>query len=301
MIYKFICTDGLGIATRQNEMIEMALTFGFRGIEIDMADMLGRAGAMGIPFATQFINSAAVEPTTFRLPIDLRLADAAFEKELAGLDKVVELCKAIKSRQCYLPVYSTHPSLAYRENFEKHQQRIKAIADKLEPAGVRCGLLFQPSRSAEGDMQFLQKPEDLVALVKMIQRKNIGFVLDTWTWQLTGGTVEGIRKIDLASVSEIRLADPKPGVKLDCNERNCRQEPGTHPDSLAIAAFNLLKDNGYKGPVAVNGHVESKPGNAGDLLFQRIGKSLDRIIDGTIGQETDSDRQDESVAETVSV
>lgn len=301
MIDKFICTDGLGIATRQNEMIEMALTFGYRGIEIDMADMLGRAGAMGIPFATQFINSAAVEPTTFRLPIDLRLDDAAFEKELAGLDKVVELCKAIKAKQCYLPIYSTHPTLGYRENFEKHQQRINMIADKLEPAGIRCSLLFQPSRNAEGDLQFLQKPEDLVALIKMINRKSVGFVFDSWTWQLTGGTVEGVAKIDLAAIQEIRLADPKPGVKLDCNDRSCRQEPGTHPDSIAIAAFNLLKEKGYKGPVAINGNVDSKPGNAGDLLFQRIGKALDRIIDGTVGQDMDSDRQDESVAEAVSV
>ena len=40
MLYKFICTDGLGFSTRQNELIELALTYEFKGIEIDMADML---------------------------------------------------------------------------------------------------------------------------------------------------------------------------------------------------------------------------------------------------------------------
>ena len=40
-MYKSLCTDGLGVSIPQNELIELALTFGYKGIEIDMDDMVG--------------------------------------------------------------------------------------------------------------------------------------------------------------------------------------------------------------------------------------------------------------------
>lgn len=46
-MYKSLCTDGLGMSIRQNELIEFALTFGYKGIEIDMEDMVGRADKWG--------------------------------------------------------------------------------------------------------------------------------------------------------------------------------------------------------------------------------------------------------------
>ena len=46
-MYKNLCTDGLGVSIRQNELIELALTYGYKGIEIDMEDMVGRAEKMG--------------------------------------------------------------------------------------------------------------------------------------------------------------------------------------------------------------------------------------------------------------
>jgi sugar phosphate isomerase/epimerase len=301
-MYKFICTDGLGVSTRQNELIELALTYNFKGIEVDMADMVGRARAMGNEFATQFVNSAAVEIATFRLPIDLRVSDELFAKELEKLDKVCELAKMINAKQCYLPISSSHPTLAYRENFEKHQQRLVQVAGKMDAVGVRIALMFQATKGSADSMQFIQKPEDLVALAKMVGKKNVGIVLDSWTWQLAGGTFDGIKQLDLNTVFEARLADPPVGVTIEKVDRTNRQEPGTHPDSIAQSMLDWLKEKDFKSPLALNAHVPKTPGNAGDLPFQRVGKALDMMIAGTHGVEPEArvEADDEEMVEVSS-
>jgi sugar phosphate isomerase/epimerase len=159
--------------------------------------------------------------------------------------------------------------------------------------------MFQATHGASGDMQFILKPDDLVALVKTVNHKNVGIVLDTWSWQLGAGTMDGIRQLNLDKVFEVRLADLPPGATADKVERTNRQEPGTRPDSLAQATLDWLKENDFPGPVALNANVPKSAGNAGDLPIQRIGKALDQMIAGTHGQDGEpvAESDDEEVIE----
>ncbi len=293
-MYKFLCTDGMGVSMRQNELIEMALTFDFQGIEIDMADMVGRAESMGMPFATQFVNSADVEIATYRLPIDLRADDETFEKELAKLDRVCELSEAINARQCYASLASTHPSLKYQENFEKHRARIAELGEKLQSAGVRLGVQMTAIAGPGGEMQFIHKPEELVALVKAINHTNVGVVVDTWHWHLAGTDAEMIRQQDPDRLFEVRLADPPQGATPEKVDRSKRLEPGTHPRSIAQETLDWLKEINFENPVALSAHIPRTPGNAGDLLWQRIGKALEQMIAGTHGQEPEQEPDPET-------
>ena len=68
---KILNTQGLGVAGRQNELIELALTYKFKGVEVDMEDLVGRHDAMGKEFACQFLQSAKIELGTFQLPITI--------------------------------------------------------------------------------------------------------------------------------------------------------------------------------------------------------------------------------------
>ena len=179
-MYRSLCTDGLGVSIRQNELIELALTFGYKGIEIDMDDMVGRAEKMGDQFATQFVNAAKVDISTFELPIDFGATEDEFNDQAGKLDKICELAKSIEAKHCYIKVAPTHPALQYQENFEKHRVRIAGIADKLAEVGTKVGLQFQAGGSAGEDMRFIHQPDEMLALVKSIGHENVGFVLDTW-------------------------------------------------------------------------------------------------------------------------
>ena len=283
-MYKSLCTDGLGVSIRQNELIEFALTFGYKGIEIDMEDMVGRAEKMGDEFATQFVNAANVDISTFELPIDFSAADEEFTVQAAKIDKICELAKSIGAKHCYIKVKSTHPSLQYQENFEKHRERIAGIADKLEAVGTKIGLQFMAGGSAGDDMRFVHQPDEMLALVKSVGHNNVGFVLDTWNWLVAGGTASEMKELDLSQVFEIRMADPVDGFDPANIDRSKRLEPGANSSSLCQPALDWLVESNFEGPVALTAQVAKQSGNAGDILFQRIAKVLDQMLEGKHGQ-----------------
>jgi len=284
-MYKSLCTDGLGVSIRQNELIELALTYGYKGIEIDMEDMVGRAEKMGDEFATQFVNAANVDISTFELPIDFGATEADFKAQTGKLEKVCELAKSIGAQHCYIRLKPTHESLQYQENFEQHRGRIAEVADKLQAVGTKIGLQFMAGGAASEDMRFIQQPDEVLALIKSIGHDNVGFVLDTWNWQVAGGTSSELKELDLDKVFEVRLADPEDGFDPANIDRSKRLEPGQNANSLCQPTLDWLVEREYAGPVALTAQINKQPGNSGELLFQRIGKVLDQMLDGTHGKE----------------
>ncbi len=278
-MYKNLCTDGLGVSMRQNELIELALTYGFNGIEIDMADMAGRAESMGHTFATQFVNSASVEVGTFGLPCDLGANDDEFANQKQRLELVCELAKSIEAKHCYINISPEHESLTYHENFEKHRARISEIADRMADVGTRCGLKLNAVAKGEG-MQFIHKAEELLALVKTIDHDNLGCVFDTWHWQVGQFDKAELKSLDVNKITEFRFADPPENYDAKSVDPAQRLVPGTHPDSLWRESLAWLQDNQYAGPIALTAHVPVSTSNPGDNLFQRIAVVLDRMIAG---------------------
>ena len=57
-MFKNLTGDGLGVSARQNEMVELALTYGFKGIDIDVTEMVSRIATFGEDFAKRYISSA---------------------------------------------------------------------------------------------------------------------------------------------------------------------------------------------------------------------------------------------------
>ena len=283
-MYKSLCTDGLGVSIRQNELIELALTYGYKGIEIDMDDMVGRAEKMGDEFATQFVNAANVDISTFELPIDFGASEADFKAQSGKLDKVCELAKSIGAKHCYINVKPTHATLTYQENFEKHTARISSIADKLAEVGTKIGIQFAAGGTAGDEMRFVHQPDEVLALVKTVGHDNVGFVLDTWNWQVAGGTLSELKELDLSKVFEVRLADPEDGFDASNIDRTKRLEPGQNSNSLCQQTLEWLVESNYEGPVALTAQVQKKAGNTGDILFQRIAKVLEQMEDGSHGK-----------------
>lgn len=252
---------------------------------------------MGDEFATQFVNAANVEISTFALPIKFASTDKEFAAQAGKLEKVCELAKSIGAKHCYIKVAPSHPSLQYQENFENHRSRIAGIADKLGQVGTKIGLQFQAGGTTGDNMRFIQQPDEMLALVKSIGHDNVGFILDTWNWQVAGGTLSEIKELDLSRVFEVRMADPPDGFAAATIDRSKRLEPGKNSDSLCQPTLDWLVESEYKGPVALTAQVAKQSGNAGDILFQRIAKVLDQMLAGTHGKVEESPAADAEAGE----
>ena len=184
-MYKSLCTDGLGSLDPPKRTDRIRPDLWLQGNR----NRHGRHGwtrreKWGDEFATQFVNAANVDISTFELPIDFGANEDEYKTQVGKLDKICELATSIGAKHCYIRIASTHPAFAIPgETLKKHRSRIHEIADKLAAIGTKIGLQFVAGGSVGEDMRFIHQPDEILALVKTIGHDNIGFVLDTWNWQ----------------------------------------------------------------------------------------------------------------------
>ncbi|HPP54633.1 MAG TPA: hypothetical protein PK777_16890 [Thermoguttaceae bacterium] len=88
-MFKNLNPSVLGVSGHQSEVIEIALTYGFRGIDIDIADFTSRVQRRGLEYATRLIRSASkmLRLGNFTLPFDWEGEEEVFR---AGMGKVPE-------------------------------------------------------------------------------------------------------------------------------------------------------------------------------------------------------------------
>ena len=67
-MFKNLNPSYLGISGHQSEVIELALTYGFAGMELNIADFATRVRLKGLEYARRLIDSARIRIGTFSLP-----------------------------------------------------------------------------------------------------------------------------------------------------------------------------------------------------------------------------------------
>ena len=84
--------------------------------------------------------------------------------------------------------------LPYHEYFDIQVQRIGQVAEVLEARGIKLALSFSTDKTeAEGkQFPFIVNAEGLTALTNAISNSNVGCLIDTWSWVVSGGTLEQI-------------------------------------------------------------------------------------------------------------
>ena len=274
---------GLGVANRQNEMIELALTNQFAAIEIDMDDMVGRAESFGNEFACQFIKSCKVNPGIFELPIDFGANDDAYEKALKRLDHIVELAESTSANRCYAVISPYSDDLAYHENFEKQRERIAGVAEKLAARGIQLGLALNAFESARQgkNHEFIYKVEDLLTFIKAIGQSNVGIAFDAFQWVIGGGSNDQLESLSVDEIIDVRLSDFPGSVDPAKASNSDRQLPGTDEGSICQTVYDWLVKNNYTGTVAVcaNGR------NLKSENPQHIVAQYKRLLDSLDGKE----------------
>lgn len=254
MQYKILNSAGLGVAGRQNEMIELALTHQYDGVEIDMNDLLGRHDTLGKEFACQFLQSASIDLGTFDLPIDFGAEEAAYQKDVSKLDTILDLAKTLGTHQVCIRISPQGKNFSFQENFEKHSARISDLADRFKEADMRLGLFLQASKIGKvaGDFKFIQTAEELLTLVKTIGHTNVGVCLDTFEWVVGDGALDQLSDLDVnQTLTEVRFADLNSTADKTDIKKGDRLLPGDGEDSFSVKLANHLIAKDYQGPIAV--------------------------------------------------
>lgn len=255
MHYKILNSGGLGVAGRQNELIELALTHKFDGVEIDMNDLVGRHDTLGKEFACQFLQSARIDLGTFDMPIDFGATEDDFATQNEKLDTIIDLAKTLGTHQCVIRIAPQAKEFAFQENFDKHCKRISDLADKLQEAEISVGLFLQASKVGKvvGDFKFIQTAEELLALVKGVGHANVGVCLDTFEWQAGDGALDQLSELNFnETITEVRFADLASTADKSDLKKGDRLLPGDGENSFSVRLAELLREKDYQGAISVS-------------------------------------------------
>jgi sugar phosphate isomerase/epimerase len=297
---KILNSQGLGISGRQNELIELALTHKFDGVEVDMEDLVGRHDTLGKHFACQFLQSANIGVGTFCLPIQLGANDETYASYSQKLDTICDLAQTLGANRCYIKIEPASADLPFQKNFEQHRTRLYDLATRFKPFSLRIGLALQaaPTIERERAHRFIQNSEEVSTLVRTIGHENVGLCLDTWQWVVGGGTLQQLSEMKTGVFTEVRMADVRPDAKLKQIKSSDRVLPGNTPDSFSLALINSLKRSGYDGPVSIASDISMFSRASRDQVVSQFSRRLTQLISGERIPDADGESSVESKAAT---
>lgn len=278
-MFKNLSPKALGVSGRQSELIELAMTFGFRGLDLDMADFLKRVRTSSLDQARRFLDSAKIEIGGFEFPVDWQGDDASFEKNRPQIAHVAEICGEIGARRCCITILPASDELPYHENFERVRARLTEIAEVFQQHDVSIGLTFLAAAKhrKDHDYQFIHQAEALLTLLKTLNAKNLGLALDTWNWRVGGGDIDQLDELTGDRIVLVRLADAP--LDVDWNELTDENRvlPGKGGLVDNAAILRKLAEKEYKGPVTVYPHSRRLVGMTRDAIVQRAAQVLDEL------------------------
>src|SRR5687767_2058423 len=221
-MYKNLNPFVLGISGRQGELLEIAMTYRFKGVDIDIREAVKRADISGIEATTRYILSAPIKIGGFELPVRWAGAEADFKADLAELPKLLNVATALGANRCYTTVLPTSDDLPFHDNFKFTALRLRELAAPLAERGIKLGIDFHAAeeRRNNGGYQFICQADPLLMLIQTINAENLGLMLDVWNWHLGGGTVDKLRALRGEQVIGVRLSD-LPG---DVEAANAKEE-----------------------------------------------------------------------------
>ena len=277
-MFKNLSTAALGVSGRQSEVIELALSFGFKGIDLDLADFQEQVKAKGLPHARRLLDSAKLKIGGARLPLVWDEDDDRYKQELADLPAALALASSLGCTRALTTIAPANDLRPYHENFEFHRRRLSEIADLLAPHKMQLGvdIRIDPRYRQGYAYQFIHSFDALAMLLGMMRSTNVGLAFDAWSWHVSGGTMEQLLKLGTARIVTVALADAAAGGEAEPNEET-RILPGESGVIDSPALLVALAEMGYAGPVTPAPHPSRFKGLGREAIVRTSGQALDQV------------------------
>ena len=250
-MFKSLDVKALGLSPTQSETIELALSFGFRSVDLDIVEFAGEVAAYGLPRARRLLDSAKLKVGTITLPPDWQ-REKEFNAAQKKLSEFCELAASLGARRVVTIIDPASEERPYHENFAFYGQRLSELGRAVEPHGLKVGIGFESATTArEGkQFEFVHDLEALLVLLSTAGAANVGLWLDVWQIWASGGSVDEARKkLQRGQVVAVSLSDAAEPDVADRYEAESRRLPGETGVVDSAAVLASLAEIGYDGPV----------------------------------------------------
>lgn len=278
-MFKNLSAGILGISAGQSELIELALSFGFRGFDLDLSDFLSEVKAHGQAHASRRLASAKLQIGGYPLPVAWQSDDATFRDDLKVLADNAAVAAEAGFRRALTEVEPANDERPFHQNFELCRQRLGEIAKVIEPHGIQLGVGFKtdPAARAARAFEFIHTLDALLLLLSTVPSKAIGISVDLWDMYVSGSSLDALKKLGGARIVSVRVADAPTDVPAAELVATQRLLPGEGGAIDASAALVTLAEMGFVGPVTPAPHPEQIKGQRREAAVKRVGEAIDRV------------------------
>lgn len=252
-MFRNLSPGAIGISVSLTDGIELAKKTGYEGIDIGIGGIANLAEKESIDYVRSLFDSAGIKPGGWGLPVNWGGEVSKFKEDLEKLPRLAKVGKEIGCTRVSTWVLSFSDERPFKENFEWHKKRFRAVAEILKDYDCSLGLEFLgPKTIRQGHKyEFVYTLEGMLELCDAIATGNIGLLLDCWHWYTAGGTIENMEK-SLTSADQViyvHVNDAPEGIPLDEQIDSVRRLPG-ETGVIDLAGFLKILDKiGYEGPI----------------------------------------------------
>ena len=240
----------LCIEATQLEAIELAHRHGFDSVEA-RADELARLSEDGLERLLDDMRAKGLRFGLAGMPIDLRRDEQRFGDGMRQLPKFAQVLQRCGVTRLGSSIVPFHDELSYADNFRQHVERIGAVARMLGDHGIRFGLEYcaTPTLRRGSRHEFIHSLPQLRELIAAIGAPNLGLVLDSWHWWMSGSPAAELASLRLDEIVGVDLNDAPLGVPQSELLDRQRELPGATGVIDPGQFLGALRRLGYEGPV----------------------------------------------------
>jgi sugar phosphate isomerase/epimerase len=277
-MFKNLGPEALGISGRESEVIELALSHGFKGLDLDLVDFSEQVKTQGFARASRLIVSARLKIGSFRLPVRWQIDSPDYKADLEKLPELAELAQQMGCTRATTTIEPGSNARPYHENFEFHRRRFAEMADLLARYKIRLGVGFlAPAVSRAGNpYQFIQVADAAVMLLSSVGSANVGLAFDAWHWHVGGGTLDQLRA-QADKIVTVALADCDAETTAENAKLEARRLPVEGGLIDSVATLSMLAELRYDGPVTPAPDKSQLAGLSRGKVVQQAGEALDRV------------------------
>lgn len=279
-MYKNLNATVLGVSGRQSELIELAMTYGFLGLDIDIVDLVKRTQRSEFDKASRYLLSSKMQVSGFDTPIDLDSDDTSFEKALVQLPNAIEIAGKVGARAGFLRLPAATDRLPFHEYFDVLRKRIDRIGEIFEKNNVQLALYFSAAKENRENRQFkfIQDVDGFLAFFKACTSPSVSLVIDTFNWVVGGGTFEQLAEIPGERIAALRISDTEELPSVNDASLSMRQIAGATGIIDNVRFVTALSKAGFDGPITSYAHASNFGGLTRDAIVAKSQDALDNVL-----------------------
>ena len=279
-MYKNVNPSSLGVSGRQSELIELTLTYGFRGLDLEANELIKRATLQGVDEAAKYLRSGKVNPGGWKLPVRIGGKDEQFQEDL---DRLGSLAETAKKRGLYV-LHCGHPASQRQLALSRE---LRASSGTAGQSRERDGTAWDPvGNRASGRPASSRRPcppvhspgrrtADVAPLHGLrVHRAGPGYL------ELVGRRRRQ-RPVGRTGRSPLRDAGHRRRsrgcrYREDYGPGSCDADRGEFPEHSRLV--RALAERGYDGPITVQPHSKYLSNFTRDQSVEACARALDEIM-----------------------